>query len=772
MDVRCERCNTEYEFDDALVSGRGTTVKCTSCGHKFRIRRADGDFSEDYWNVRTRDDKTLVFTSLRELQRAIQTRGVARDDMLSRGGLPPKPIGQIPELAAFFDREASREAPPAPRRASVPPPPPPGAVSRSLSPPRQRQSTRPDFPPPPAPFTAFKQTLPGTGLDEGSPGSPTPGDVRSRMGSIRPSDAPPTDREEAAPRFEEGAFRAPRTPEDLLTKTQPFMPIVTLPESTTHGPPPAAGGTARPPVDGFAAPPPASRPRSAPPVPAAGRPPSLPPPVPKRPSRPSEPAAPRAASTPPPLPAASRTPAPPAAVSEPPRAPRDTSPPRSASRASIPEAPPPSSDRRRPVGGYVVAAVVALGVAGVGMFWMQKYGVGKPAKVEVAAPVDPRVGAFLTAGEQALAAGNLEVAKESFDKASALAERDPRVLVDGARLAATRADRAWLKTRLVPTTDADDLRVARGELAELAPAASRAADAALAVAPNDPAALRAKVDALRIAGDLVGARALVARSSAIGAEAEGAYVLAALDLAEPSPSWPAVLERLRTASAVEVGPGRARAALVHALALSGDVTGAKAELDRLATMPRPTPLLPLLRAEVARSKPAAAAVDAGAATAAVETKAADAHGGGGGGGSPGLSSDPRVLVAQADAARAKNDFEKARGLYSAALEKSPSDSEALHGLAAIAHAQHDLTNARNGYRRVLAINPTYLPALIGLGDAEWEAGDRAAAIRAYKEISDRFPEGAYPARVKQRIDSGGSAPPASTGSSEGQGETP
>ena len=92
MDVRCERCNTEYEFDDALVSGRGTTVKCTNCGHKFKIRPRSGDITEDFWNVSTADGRTLVFTSLRELQRAIQTHLVERGDKLSRGGRPPKAI--------------------------------------------------------------------------------------------------------------------------------------------------------------------------------------------------------------------------------------------------------------------------------------------------------------------------------------------------------------------------------------------------------------------------------------------------------------------------------------------------------------------------------------------------------------------------------------------------------------------------------------------------------------------------------------------------------
>jgi predicted Zn finger-like uncharacterized protein len=39
MAVVCDRCRAEYEFDDALVSERGTTVKCTNCGHQFKIYR-------------------------------------------------------------------------------------------------------------------------------------------------------------------------------------------------------------------------------------------------------------------------------------------------------------------------------------------------------------------------------------------------------------------------------------------------------------------------------------------------------------------------------------------------------------------------------------------------------------------------------------------------------------------------------------------------------------------------------------------------------------
>ena len=39
MDVRCERCKTEYEFDDARITEAGVTVKCTTCGHVFKVKK-------------------------------------------------------------------------------------------------------------------------------------------------------------------------------------------------------------------------------------------------------------------------------------------------------------------------------------------------------------------------------------------------------------------------------------------------------------------------------------------------------------------------------------------------------------------------------------------------------------------------------------------------------------------------------------------------------------------------------------------------------------
>jgi tetratricopeptide (TPR) repeat protein len=267
---------------------------------------------------------------------------------------------------------------------------------------------------------------------------------------------------------------------------------------------------------------------------------------------------------------------------------------------------------------------------------------------------------------------------------------------------------------------------------------------------------------------------MVAKIIGSAAQPETAYVLAALDLAEIDPLWPTILDRLRLAAAGEGNAGRARAALVYALARSGDATAAKAELDKLAGLARPHPLLGALRAYVARGVPARTAGDGGVASkppaGSVDvTSLPVARPGGaapaavaGGGGGGGLAGDPRVLLEQAENAKNRGDYDRAKMLYEATLAKSPGDSQALAGLGDAARAQHDGGSAKSFYQRALASNPNYLPALIGLADVELEEGDQPRAQKAYKDIVDRFPEGSYPARVKQRSESGSSPPPPST----------
>lgn len=117
MEVVCEKCTTEYEFDDALVSERGTTVKCTNCGHKFKVRSPSlqPGAAPERWLVRTADGHDLDFPALRDLQAAIAQGKVTPSDQLSRGTSPPRKLGSIVELAPFFDAAGGRVS-------SVPPP--------------------------------------------------------------------------------------------------------------------------------------------------------------------------------------------------------------------------------------------------------------------------------------------------------------------------------------------------------------------------------------------------------------------------------------------------------------------------------------------------------------------------------------------------------------------------------------------------------------------------------------------------------------------------
>jgi predicted Zn finger-like uncharacterized protein len=118
MDVRCERCGTEYEFEDDRITEDGVTVKCSTCGHLFKIRKksfvltepvvldkkeGDGGESKDRnWMVRKGDGSILSFKELTTLQKWIVERKVSREDEISKSGENWKRLGGIAELGSFF----------------------------------------------------------------------------------------------------------------------------------------------------------------------------------------------------------------------------------------------------------------------------------------------------------------------------------------------------------------------------------------------------------------------------------------------------------------------------------------------------------------------------------------------------------------------------------------------------------------------------------------------------------------------------------------------
>lgn len=722
MDVQCDRCKTEYEFDDALVSGRGTTVRCTNCGHQFKVRQAQGAAApDDRWVVRTSDGEQVTFLTLRDLQQAILSRQIRRADALLRGTGAPRPLGSISELDPFFEGRTS----------SRPPPVDPASG--------ENVSTKPvPFPKPIA--------WPGEGaaIPAAVAGAPAPGVSAKAPELYRPPPiAPPTP--------------AIAPPPPMRQKVDTLRPPLT---DAAVPPPPEAD--ALPSTSALFPPPPqAADPMWVPErtkttgVEGLGL---LPPPT--QPVR------------------------------------RSVSP-FEDDALSLREGPPPSSSvdpysvpRRRRVGGWIVALVLLLAVGVVGWALAKPYLVTHDSGA--AAGLDPRLGALLSDGEKAMSEGRLDVAQGDFDKASVLAEKDSRVLVDEARVAAAEADVPWLKLRLLPSETVDEVRTTKAELDEIVARARRFSDDAVAVAPVDVAAVRTKIDALRLAGERDAAREYVPRVIAQASQPETSYVLAALDLAEPVPLWTTIIDRLRLSAGAEGGAGRAQAALIYALAKSGEVPAAKLELAKLEALARPYPLLPSLHDFLERASP----VPSGAGSAAGARPAPSSRASAGAAGTPPAGSsapgapvvgpsagrgpgsvaaapttavapnmnDPRAAMQAAAQALKRADFAAARQIYQGIVERNPTDSEAIAGLGDVARLQADPSAAISAYKRAIAVNPSYLPALLGLADTEWEGGDRVSAVKTYSDIVDRFPEGTYPRYVTQRAGEG-----ASSGSSMGPG---
>ncbi len=146
MDVRCERCRTEYELENNSVSEAGTSVQCTACGHTFLVKRAPATTAPPPipeaesapapadWLLETADGQSHRFRNLTSLQKWIIERKITRDDKISRTGQAWRRLGEIVELAPFFDvvDDADRaRAVSAPRPPTAQASPPPGARSVS-----------------------------------------------------------------------------------------------------------------------------------------------------------------------------------------------------------------------------------------------------------------------------------------------------------------------------------------------------------------------------------------------------------------------------------------------------------------------------------------------------------------------------------------------------------------------------------------------------------------------------------------------------------------
>jgi predicted Zn finger-like uncharacterized protein len=117
MDVRCDRCQTEYELDDASVADGGASVQCTTCGHTFVVarQRSGGTPTPQAgnpgvagsptpsWMLTTEEGKTHRFRDSQTLQKWVVERRVTRADRVCPPGGGWRRLGDVDELRPFFD---------------------------------------------------------------------------------------------------------------------------------------------------------------------------------------------------------------------------------------------------------------------------------------------------------------------------------------------------------------------------------------------------------------------------------------------------------------------------------------------------------------------------------------------------------------------------------------------------------------------------------------------------------------------------------------------
>ncbi len=105
MDVRCDRCQTEYELDDASVAESGASVQCTTCGHTFVVGRTSSAGRSagtpppvpqpdrpvtptPSWMLTTEEGKTHRFRDSQTLQKWVVERRVTRADRVCPPAAP------------------------------------------------------------------------------------------------------------------------------------------------------------------------------------------------------------------------------------------------------------------------------------------------------------------------------------------------------------------------------------------------------------------------------------------------------------------------------------------------------------------------------------------------------------------------------------------------------------------------------------------------------------------------------------------------------------
>jgi len=213
MDVRCERCKTQYVFDDDQVGEAGLTVRCSNCGHVFKVKRKalvvtvpvkPGELGETPiatadihrgaaasvpaasarggaervpdWTLRKPNGDVYPFRDLSTLQKWVVERKASREDEVSRQGEPWRRLSELPELEPFFAVIERADRGPMTAPASVP-------AQGAATVPKVPQPTMIEFPQPrpvfpgPGHQPAPARTEPGFGPGAGGEGPMLAGEL-------------------------------------------------------------------------------------------------------------------------------------------------------------------------------------------------------------------------------------------------------------------------------------------------------------------------------------------------------------------------------------------------------------------------------------------------------------------------------------------------------------------------------------------------------------------------------------------------------------------
>lgn len=697
MDVTCPRCQTDYEFDDALVSERGTTVKCTNCGHQFRVFRPRPSGSSgaaaqppapELWRIERKTGEPLELRSLVELQRAIRAGRVSREDLLRRGEGAARRVGDIPELEPFFPsvREGSgvRE----------------GSAPTTLPMLSGAEPIVREAPPRPPAHTPQYGNKP--------PSNPPPPPIQI-SGTMRPGGAPP-------PPARTSGGNGDRIP-----------PAPRLPTPLGLHPP---NDSARPP-----GPPP---PRTPVPVAAEADPPTV---------RRSDNTGPRAATSVPPRPMPASLP------------PREES--REESYESMFPSPKKNRGGATWIVALVVVGAVALLGATVGRSYLAKMGGGAAASTSASNDRLSRelVAGDRAATDGDMAGAREAFMKATVIDDKSLAAWDGLCTAESELavahwIAALAGHSALERDQAASIGGSAGSSCARwSELARIGPDGNKKVSSDLrpvraVAAQNDGPGVRVYLPA-HPGNGIVGALAYLADVP----KGDDKALPAALKSAQGSLAS-VEIEKLTSPAdlalvAYAAGSAGNSVRLQTALTELAKRSPRHALLETL----RGLGATPAADAGATDAPPASAdtgAPDAHSTTAAVvgtTTGAPTATGGG----TDTPTGDYRSLNEKGHKALASGEVAKAESFFRAALSQHPGDVDALYGLGQIARSRGDHPNAISYFKQVLDTSAGFAPARLALADEQWATGDQASAGKNYELYLERVSEGSGADRARSRL---------------------